>query len=228
MTPPPSSLAVAPAGGARSLAARPPGTLPRADEVRAAVVPTRRRSRWGAGRRWPFGPLATGISVGLHAVALAAIVWALATPPEPEGIGAQVYAVLTPDLGELQECVPLEMPEELPEIESLDLPTLPEEPELEQEPCLEPLEDQEVVPRASALSLSIVSKRVTPPKVVEAPPAPRPEPAVAVRAPAQPPRPPSRVRAARCRVGVSVRSPSRSPIRSPRAAPASRGALASR
>ena len=170
--------------------------LPRADEVQTAVLGRRRgrRDRWGARRRWPFGPVATGISLGLHAVALVGIVWALAAPPKPDGIGAQIYAVLTPDLGELEECVPLEMPEDLPEIEALDLPTLAEEPELEPERCLEPLDELEIAPTPSALSLSIVSKRVAPPQVVEVLSAP-PPPVVAVPVRTQQPAPPSRPRA---------------------------------
>jgi protein TonB len=185
MTPSSATLAAAPTRPAR-LASDPP--LPRADEVHAGAPARRRRDRWGAGRRWPFGPLATALSVGVHAVGLVAIVWALAAPPEPEGIGAQVYAMLTPDLGEPQECPPLEVPEELPEIEALELPTLPDEPDLEPEPTLEPLEEWESPPTASALSLSIVSKRLAPPKAAEPPPPPTP---VAVPSPrvAPPPRP---------------------------------------
>ena len=191
MTPSSSTLAAAPSRLARP-AAEP--ALPRADEVRAAAPARPRRDRrgrdrWGPGRRWPFGPLATALSVGVHAVGLAAIVWALASPPEPERIGAQVYAVLTADLGDPDECRPPEIPEELPELEVIELPTPAEEPELVDEECLEPLDEEVPTVRApSALSLSIASKRVAPPKAAEPPPAPTPVP---VRSPqaVPPPRP---------------------------------------
>ena len=89
---------------------RPAGemALPRADV--ALPQRLRRRDAWGRGRRWPFGPVATTVSIALHAVALVGIVWALATPPEPDAIGAQVYAVLTPDLGDPEPRPLLDVP----------------------------------------------------------------------------------------------------------------------
>ena len=189
MSVPPSHLAVASPRGDGFV---PEPALPRADE--AAPVPLRRahgRDRWGAMRRWPFGTVPTLISLVLHVAAVGAIVWALATPPEPEDIGAQVYAVLTQDLGDLEECRPLDMPEELPEIECVELPTIEIEPALEPEPCLEPLEEVAVQHAPSALSLSIVSKRVAPAEVaaVPTPPAPTQPVVVAPRpVPAAPPR----------------------------------------
>lgn len=162
--------------------------LPRAD----VAVPQRlrRRDAWGRGRRWPFGPVATTVSIALHAVALVGIVWALATPPEPEGIGAQVYAVLTPDLGDPEPRPRLDVPENLPELEAVELPTVVIEPELEPEPCLEPLCKREPLPAPSSLSLSIASLRVRSAKA-EPPPAPAPAPTPVARTPrpAPPPRP---------------------------------------
>ncbi len=171
--------------------------LPRADETGTRLGRRRclRRDRWGS-RRWPFGPTATWISLGLHAVALVAIVQVLGAPKEPERIGDHVFVALTPDLGELEEHPLLDLPEVCAELEELEIPTPHLDPELEREETLAALEDVEVATtRESELSLAIVSKRLAPRKVAEEPPPVPAPPPVTVRPPA-PPAPPARPRAA--------------------------------